>query len=301
MQFYVDGSVDPEDGRSAAAYTCHTTSPVIDKGVRITDHVSSTQAELSAVHLSLLHILSAKTPPKKTVIFCDSQAAILTLKRFKPDPLDQLAIDIIKTFISLTAFPNFHLTFHWIPSHIGIPGNERADRIANKARASQIIEYTVPGSMGQCKSAIRAFFTNKTINTFSESKHPYIQRYLKVNPCLKSPNLPSTDPIVQVWFNRLRLNSDQYCYIHKCCTLCYYCKSRFTPQHYLSECPVTAFLTFAHILSQSEHNLTPFYQHAIILQKASRPKSLDIFSKYILKTPPKIQCSNTNHGIITLN
>ena len=41
----------------------------------------------------------------------------------------------------------------WIPSHVGIKGNEKADMLANRGRASE--QPTVPATFADCKAAIR--------------------------------------------------------------------------------------------------------------------------------------------------
>ena len=48
-QFYTDGSLDPDTGRASSAYTSVGIKPTIERGVRITDNVSSTHAELAAI------------------------------------------------------------------------------------------------------------------------------------------------------------------------------------------------------------------------------------------------------------
>ena len=301
IHYYVDGSVDPIEGRASSAFTSHNIRPLVEKGVRITDNVSSTQAELAAIHLTLLHIATARTHPKLVVILCDSKSSITTLQRTTPDSLDQLSKDIWDTHEFLCKSREFKLTIHWIPSHIGIPGNERADAIATTARASQSIEYHVPTSLGQCKASIKRFFTNKTRTEMSKSAHPAIQRYMKLNPSLSTPKLTSSEPSIQLWINRLRLDVDTFCYIHECNMVCCYCDNKFTAQHYLSECPVTAHMTFTHMLSEEDHDQSAAEQHIIILQKASHAKSITIFSKYLFKTPPKFQCAHGGHGKIITN
>ena len=300
-QIYVDGSVDPESGQAAAAYSFHSINPPKDLGVRITDNVSSTQAELSAIHLTLLEIQTSCLTPSKTVILCDSQAAIKTMQRSNPDPLDQLTDDIFKTFTSLSLYPNFKLTLHWIPSHVGIPGNERADSIAAKARDTQEIGYHVPASLGQCKSLIKKFFENKEKERFGSSNHQSNQRYLKFNPLLKKPKLIHPDPVTQFWFNRLRMDVDRYCFLHSYEVVCGYCESKFSAQHYLTVCPVSSHMTFSQLLRESEHSLSLEKQEMAILNRASCQASIDIFSKYLMKTPPKLFCPHVQHGKITFN
>ena len=55
-QFYVDGSVYPDTGRCAPAFISECMDGETKYAVRVSNLVSSTQAELAARHQSLLHL-----------------------------------------------------------------------------------------------------------------------------------------------------------------------------------------------------------------------------------------------------
>jgi len=82
-QVYVDGSVDPETGRSASAFVLHGPGGTFQQAKRVSDFVSSTQAELAAIHQSLEHFQTNPCPLTSVVIHCDSHAAIQSLQRKK--------------------------------------------------------------------------------------------------------------------------------------------------------------------------------------------------------------------------
>ena len=77
-----------------------------------------------------------KINPKKKgdcVIFSDSLSVltILNEQNYTTKAIRDLAVQIssfIRTF-------DLNLTLQWIPSHCGIPGNERADYLAKKGAA----------------------------------------------------------------------------------------------------------------------------------------------------------------------
>ena len=69
-------------------------------------------------------------------IFSDSQSAILRASNDELGPGQVLAINIIKTAKQLTD-EGVNVTMRWVPSHINIEGNERADVLAKKAANKQ--------------------------------------------------------------------------------------------------------------------------------------------------------------------
>jgi hypothetical protein len=88
-EFYVDGSVDPETGKSAAAFIYHSGGTKTAQAFCVSDFVSSTQAELAAIHQSLVHIESNPSTQIRFMIHCDSQPAIQSLQHKLRDPLDK--------------------------------------------------------------------------------------------------------------------------------------------------------------------------------------------------------------------
>ena len=126
----MDGAKDPETGRAGAGFYVVNDSQKVRKNFRLSDHISSTQAELAAIYL-VLNYIRDQNLWKDVVIHCDSLPFILTLKYYSPDPLKtqvQLIFQLLKVLFTNT---NFHLTFHWTPSHINIEGNEIADQLAS--------------------------------------------------------------------------------------------------------------------------------------------------------------------------
>ena len=87
-----------------------------------------TDAELGGMRKALECYASAgKLVQDELLIFCDSQAAITMLDsgiRYQ----SQLFISTLER--TLTLYPNVKVSVVWVPGHVGIPGNEFADRTA---------------------------------------------------------------------------------------------------------------------------------------------------------------------------
>ncbi|XP_036322376.1 uncharacterized protein LOC118736388 [Rhagoletis pomonella] len=89
---------------------------------------------------------------RKLVIFTDSRVSCQTLKN--PNSLNSIASRILRK-VHLAAFDSIHIV--WIPSHKGIPGNERVDSIAKKAIDNSSCKdylYTTDEAIKQIKEAL---------------------------------------------------------------------------------------------------------------------------------------------------
>uniref|UniRef100_L7LZH7 Putative tick transposon n=1 Tax=Rhipicephalus pulchellus TaxID=72859 RepID=L7LZH7_RHIPC len=127
---FTDGSVRDSPRSAAAACVIPTTGTTIRS--RLPFHASSTAAELAGLHLAADY-LAATTPQLPVAILCDSRPALQAL--LQPD---QAGITVALLHAKLTAIraSGVRLSLHWLPSHVGIAGNEEADAAAKAAHHS---------------------------------------------------------------------------------------------------------------------------------------------------------------------
>ena len=137
--YFTDGSVDPENGTmSAAAVTGGT-----QLSWRTSDHCSSLQTELVAILHALEH--AQRRPEVMVVVHIDSRAALQVLQQPHPSDNVRLITSILGSLQSLVT-QGRRAKLHWIPSHVGIRGNEAADETAKRAAAGPTITKHVPPS-----------------------------------------------------------------------------------------------------------------------------------------------------------
>lgn len=127
LQVFTDGSVHKGMGSSAAAFTIPALE--VDWSARLEEAFSSTFAELVAIHEALSFAVSLPND-KPLVILTDSRCAIQRI--VGPYPIDTL-IETIRSKARSLSQALRPVTIQWVPSHVGIPGNERADRLARDA------------------------------------------------------------------------------------------------------------------------------------------------------------------------
>ena len=118
MQFFTDGS--KADERAAAAMVTSSETG----GCRLPDHSSIFTAEVTAIAMALCFIKEKGV--LKSIIYTDSLSVLKSLKhRNFENPF------IHKLFLTFNdLFKSNRVVFCWIPSHLGIPGNDKADRAA---------------------------------------------------------------------------------------------------------------------------------------------------------------------------
>jgi ribonuclease HI len=94
---------------------------------RLPNNSSIYSAELTAILLALQYI--RRSSHTRFIIFTDALSTLQALQGFNfTNPLLQ---DVISQILSLPSHKI--IKFAWIPSHIGIPGNERVDQLAKAA------------------------------------------------------------------------------------------------------------------------------------------------------------------------
>ncbi|GFO50065.1 Pol-like protein [Plakobranchus ocellatus] len=115
---FTDGSKLEEKVAAAAYFPEH---PDRSKATCLRDGASVFSAELEGIALALTEI--------KIVIYSDSLSALQAIqsKNFK-------VIDIRRLYNLIRKFPSYvHISFVWIPAHVGIRGNENVDKLAKAA------------------------------------------------------------------------------------------------------------------------------------------------------------------------
>lgn len=100
----------------------------IEHSYKLNDHVSVYTSELFAIYMASQKILSLQPIPQKIAIFSDSLSSLQALENLKGHR-EELLHDIINT-LDLIIDQGSTLCLAWVPSHIGIRGNDMADTAA---------------------------------------------------------------------------------------------------------------------------------------------------------------------------
>jgi len=132
-RIYTDGSKMGD--RVASAAICSN----MVRSTRLPNNASIFRAELYAITLAMYFIRRSRN--SNFIIFSYSMSSLEALNVFKLE-LD-LVPKIIKDYTHLTSNGKT-IMFCWIPSHVNIPGNEKADAAANLALTFPITNMKLP-------------------------------------------------------------------------------------------------------------------------------------------------------------
>jgi ribonuclease HI len=121
---YTDGSVNND------ATSCALTFPSlqIEQAWHLSQGSNIQSAELHGVHKALEVCYHLDSTPEELYIFCDSKAALQAIDATTKLTQTPILLDIWNLLLALKA-SGTQTYLAWIPSHIGITGNDLADRL----------------------------------------------------------------------------------------------------------------------------------------------------------------------------
>jgi len=102
-----------------------------------TDNIRIFAAELCAIKLALRWVIS--NSDKNVRIFSDSYSSLQAIASGKSNCRPYLLLQVI----GLVSNCSKNVDFVWLPSHIGIKGNELADKLANAATTKPSIDVNI--------------------------------------------------------------------------------------------------------------------------------------------------------------
>ena len=145
ISYYTDGTVDPDTGITGAAvysnkYSAHW---------RTSNHCSTLQTELVAIKQALVYSVANEQGP--VAIHTDSLSSQMALQK----PHIRENINLITSILSLIKQHHIQgrpVTINWLPSHVGIEGNDKADELAKMASYIPNIQIKVQPSLQQYKA-----------------------------------------------------------------------------------------------------------------------------------------------------
>lgn len=150
---YCDGSV-LEDGRAGCGVIIRqfTGSGVVttSTGMRLSNHISSTQAELWAILTALKEI---EIINKDSYFFVDSRGALDSLN--SKNPVFDHIVGECRLIAHRLRGQGRVIAFVWIPSHVGVTFNEAVDEIAKGATRKHEVDIHCMRTLKQAKSNIK--------------------------------------------------------------------------------------------------------------------------------------------------
>ncbi len=194
------------------------------------------QTELAAIREAIRHARSQ--PETNIVIHTDSQGAIDNLR--KPHR-DNIALNKdIQTDIQRC---NKHFVINWIPSHIGIPGNEEADTAAKNGTTKPQPDTIISPSSRQARSSHHNIAQQRWQDQIQSSQSSSVHwKFALPNTSAATATLNTLPRQTQIAINTLRVKAKTSRLVIEKDYTCAYCTQDITCHciHDLTECPRTS-------------------------------------------------------------
>jgi ribonuclease HI len=231
---YTDGS---KAGKTvAAAYTIPTLS--IDMQFRLCDNSSVYAAELTAIKEVFSWISKNENQEsRRFAVFSDSLSVLTSIKKCFSDSRPTLLQDTIRTFNQITLS---EVCLVWIPSHVNIVGNERADMLAKQSLSKPIINSTSYLELKEVFSLIKSYVVDEWQRNYnSDTKgHHYksIVPMVDTNIKFHDLNRKKEVQISRLRLGKVNLNERLHFMKRHANGLCNLCKVTESVNHLLLAC-----------------------------------------------------------------
>jgi ribonuclease HI len=247
LQIFTDGSL-ADDSAGAAFYI-----PALNTSRNYSlPKVSIFTAELLAISMALQHVNDLPVVPHNIVVLTDSKSGLMALQSDSGSSRDDL-IREIGVVIHQLIVKGVGVTLQWVPSHVGIPGNEVVDRLAKEAskRATPDLNLVLSYSDIKCKLRSAAWELWKA----DFSRAAAARRYdLDLTPPQKGGLiLPIMPRHLTTIVHRLRCDVWRTIFVPKKCL----CGAAVSPHHAIFRCPLSKELFNPLIQRLKTENLAP--------------------------------------------
>jgi ribonuclease HI len=172
LRIFTDGAKQQKTNRTTCAL--HIPSLEVSRAWTLTEHASIFTAELQAIYQALDYAFKMDEHVPAVAIYCDSKSAVSSIASSAPGNNESLH-GIRETMASLKSSGTL-TTILWIPSHVGIRGNEEADRLATRECSSPTgTRIKINLSPSEKISIVRTDWKEKVLLNLKNCLKPCIQ------------------------------------------------------------------------------------------------------------------------------
>ena len=191
-------------------------------------HATIFTAELHSIYMAISRI---RHKPGKYIILTDSLSAIRALQSYQVTRHYTLAA----IYNLLESLDTNKVCFEWIPSHMGIKGNDKADKLANLST-----NIALTKEIAQAKTEMNSTIARYCANEWQTKCEKLGRTLTSFKPKIGPTAYSESERPQQVMMTRLRMGTTYFTDGHYFKKLppnsCPKCDTRATVKHILTEC-----------------------------------------------------------------
>lgn len=205
---------------------------------KLPNHCSVYSAELYAILSAVKQVFNIGKDGEKFIIYTDSNSVLSSLKQLIPS---HNLVQEVQDWLALTYMrKNIKIGFCWVPAHVGVDGNERADKAAKEAAENlNVAKVKIP--FIDFKDDIHKYFLENWQERWSSLTSNFKLKYIK--PSVRKWSQNTLDRRTSVTLTRLRIGHSHltHSYLLKSdeerqVPYCDVCQTDITVQHILTNC-----------------------------------------------------------------
>ena len=178
---------------------------------RIDNEIGIFHAELLGIYLAILWLKSECSKEKLAVVFTDSLSSIKYLEGSKDWYKESIGLRIINSIHFLYQVKRIRVSICYVPAHVGVVGNELADKAAKRACEKDIVDIWEKKLVSELNDYVGRHCREEGEKVLGAAiqKMPYYQDVLqKSRRDIKMPR----DRCMQFILSRLRANVNNLAY-----------------------------------------------------------------------------------------
>lgn len=272
LKIYTDGSKDQNKCTAAI----HIPEFKISKGYKLDNKSDNYEAELFAILKALIWIEDNEVNP--SVIFTDSLSAIQAINSRKSSP--NIINEIYYTLYKIQN-KGIVTSIVWIPSHVGIKGNEEADKIARKYNGEEILYKKETNKKELYKEIDKMaieIWQDRWDNAEKGKFYYQINNKVKEKVDFHNQNRKKETTLSRFRYGKNWLNATKFIIGKSTTENCEVCLIKETTEHFLLECPKNIDLTLKLINTMLQEN-----ERISIETILDNKKCLEIIWEYVQK------------------
>ncbi|XP_076067748.1 uncharacterized protein LOC143040552 [Oratosquilla oratoria] len=225
LLIYTDGSVF-EDGRSGAGIYLYNTKEAHPVKLPPTTILT---AELVAIREAVQTVLALPHPPPQVTVLSDSKSSLIAIQNGSCASRPAILNDVL-CLLTEAGRAGVHFRFQWVPSHVGLLGNEMADKTGATLPNSKVTSIQPSAHDLFCKIDRAAWDLWKL-----EYHSTAVERGWLLKTCLgpTPPTFSTLPPYIAATVSRIRVNHWRTKYTTSRCT----CGAEVSFKYCLFLCP----------------------------------------------------------------